>query len=96
MTVLTLPATLTQVQAPEVLGRLGTAARAADGGVTVDAGALARFDSSALAVLLDLRRDAGRAGRGFAIQGMPAPLANLAHLYGVDELLGVDAIEGKP
>jgi phospholipid transport system transporter-binding protein len=52
-----------------------------------DASALRSFDSSALAVLLDCRREALALGKTFAVHGMPARLRDLATLYGVGELL---------
>jgi phospholipid transport system transporter-binding protein len=55
--------------------------------VVVDAGALTRFDSSALAVLVEVRREALAAGKTFAVQKLPPRLAQLAALYGVAELL---------
>jgi phospholipid transport system transporter-binding protein len=53
----------------------------------VDASALEHFDSSALAVLLELRRQAQVRGQSFQVTGMSARLSELAGLYGVDELL---------
>jgi len=53
----------------------------------VDASALVHFDSSALAVLLELRRQAQVRGQSFQVTGMSARLSELAGLYGVDELL---------
>jgi len=58
-----------------------------EGAVVVDAGPLQRFDSSALAVLLEIDRLAQAWGRDFAIRSVPAKLAALAKLYGVDALL---------
>ncbi|GAB4088727.1 STAS domain-containing protein [Hydrogenophaga soli] len=58
-----------------------------DGPVLVDASALNRFDSSALAVVLDLRRQALAQGRTLELLSPPARLLELAALYGVDELL---------
>ena len=55
--------------------------------VVVDASPLQRFDSSALAVLLEIDRLAQAWGRDFAIRSAPAKLAALAKLYGVDALL---------
>ena len=52
-----------------------------------DASALKDFDSAALAVLLDCRREALAAGKTFHIAHMPARLRDLATLYGVNELL---------
>ena len=55
--------------------------------VLVDASALSDFDSSALAVLLGLRRVAKAQGRSVLVQGMSARLSELATLYGVLDLL---------
>jgi phospholipid transport system transporter-binding protein len=55
--------------------------------VVADAGALSRFDSSALAVLLECRREAQVAGKTFSVRAMPARLRSLAALYGVAQLL---------
>jgi phospholipid transport system transporter-binding protein len=55
--------------------------------VLVDASALSDFDSSALAVLLGLRRVAKAQGRSVSVQGMSARLSELAALYGVLDLL---------
>ena len=56
----------------------------------IDASALKDFDSSALAVLLECRRIAQASGKAFTVRGVPAPLAELAGLYGVDELLALE------
>ena len=55
--------------------------------VVADAGALTRFDSSALAVLLECRREALALGKSFCVARMPARLRELATLYGVAQLL---------
>lgn len=55
--------------------------------MTVDASALEQFDSSALAVLLDYRRQAMSAGRSLTVTGAPQRLVQLATLYGVAELI---------
>ena len=55
--------------------------------VTVDASALVAFDSSALAVLLGLRRVVLAQGGALHITGMTARLRELASLYGVLDLL---------
>lgn len=57
--------------------------------VTVDATALVRFDSTALAVLLELRRVAMAAGKALVLQALPTRLLDLARLYGIDSLLPV-------
>jgi phospholipid transport system transporter-binding protein len=48
---------------------------------------LTRFDSSALAVLLECRREASALGRSFAVRGLSPRLRELASLYGVAGLL---------
>jgi phospholipid transport system transporter-binding protein len=55
--------------------------------VVADATALERFDSSALAVLLECRREAQVAGKTFSVRGLPERLRALASIYGVAELL---------
>ena len=52
-----------------------------------DAASLTRFDSSALAVLLDCRREALALGKTFSVKALPPRLRVLAGLYGVAELL---------
>jgi phospholipid transport system transporter-binding protein len=94
---LQLPATATLAEA-SALAR--SAEQAVMGGVgeggtraplNVDASALANFDTSVLAVLLQARRLAQGAGCGFAITGAPPKLTQLARLYGVAELLGLES-----
>lgn len=85
---LVLPEVLTHPQAAGCARMLARGLRA--GGerqVVVDAAALERFDSSALAVLLEGRREALALGMTFAVTGMPSRLRALATLYGVDALL---------
>jgi len=53
----------------------------------LDASGLQAFDSSALAVLLTLRRRAQAQGGVLQVQGMPERLQGLAALYGVADLL---------
>jgi phospholipid transport system transporter-binding protein len=85
---LVLPAELTHEQAPACVRMLGQALRAQPGSLTVaDASALVTFDSSALAVLLECRREALALGKGFAVAHLPPRLRELAALYGVGELL---------
>ena len=55
--------------------------------VVADAASLTRFDSSALAVLHDCRREALALGKTFSVRALPARLRVLAGLYGVAELL---------
>ena len=74
MALLVLPATLTQAEAPACARMLAQAVRAG-------AGALERFDSAALAVLLECRREALALGKTFRVQAMPVRLRELATLY---------------
>lgn len=59
----------------------------AGGALEVDASALKAYDSSTLSLLMQARRLAQQAGRGFSVNGAPAQLLQLAALYGVEELL---------
>lgn len=89
---LTLPAQITlrearQVQA-DLLQRI-----AAEPGTTlaVDAQALQQVDSATLAVLLACRRAAQARQLTWSVQGSPAHLSELAQLYGVESLLGLQS-----
>ena len=86
---LVLPTELTHAQATPCLRMLVQGLRSVPDGhaVVVDASALQRFDSSALAVLLEFRREALKAGKGFSIRGLPQRLGNLAVLYGIADLV---------
>jgi phospholipid transport system transporter-binding protein len=85
---LVLPAELTHEQAPACCRMLAQALRSVPQAQAVaDASALERFDSSALAVLLECRREALALGKSFAVAHLPARLRDLASLYGVAELL---------
>lgn len=86
---LLLPATLTSREARVTLRMLTQALQSegSDGPVIVEAASLQQLDSSALAVLLEIERLARAWGRAFSVRGVPAKLAALAKLYGVDVLL---------
>lgn len=85
---LVLPKELTQSQATACLRMLVQGLGSQSGPeVVVDATGLSRFDSAALAVLLEFRRAALTQGKRFSTQGLPKRLADLATLYGVVELL---------
>jgi phospholipid transport system transporter-binding protein len=92
MATLRLPASATLDNAAELASTLGStldeALRADAQAVQVDAGELSTLDTSALSLLMELRRRAAAAGRGFELLGAPPKLLQLAQLYGVDELLG--------
>ena len=49
--------------------------------------ALRVFDTSALAVLLECRREALALGKLFRVQGLPESLMGMAGVYGVDQLM---------
>jgi len=97
--VLTLPSDLTHRDASAYLAQslaqsleqLSAADSVSTSELQVDASALQHFDSSALAVLLELRRQAQVRGQSFQVTGMSARLSELASLYGVDELLASPA-----
>jgi phospholipid transport system transporter-binding protein len=85
---LILPAELTHEQAAACCRMLAQAMRApSEPAIVADAAALAKFDSSALAVLLECRREALALGKTFSVSRLPARLRELATLYGVAELL---------
>jgi phospholipid transport system transporter-binding protein len=86
---LLLPTTLTSREARVTLRMLKQALQSegSEGPVIVEAGSLQHLDSSALAVLLEVERLAVAWGRAFAVRGVPAKLAALAKLYGVEQLL---------
>jgi phospholipid transport system transporter-binding protein len=92
---LVLPAELTQRETTACLRMLSQGLRAQTGtAVVADASALTRFDSSALALLLECRRESLAMGKTFSVQGLPASLRNLAVLYGVAELLPAASASG--
>ncbi len=85
---LVLPGELTREQAAACLQMLVQGLRSESGsGVVVDAAALNRFDSAALAVLLEFRREVMLISKTFAIRDLPARLRDLATVYGIAELL---------
>ena len=84
MAVLRLPPVLTHDQAQACRLQLAqTMAASPDRVLLLDASDLRHFDSSALAVLLACRRQAQALGRSLQLQGLAAPLRELAGLYGV-------------
>lgn len=85
---LVLPVALTRAQASACLQMLVQGLHAESGTtVVVDAGALDKFDSAALAVLLELRRQTLVLGKRLVIHALPGRLRDLAGLYGIAELL---------
>jgi phospholipid transport system transporter-binding protein len=53
----------------------------------IDLSQLARADSSALAVAIEIKRRAKSEGRAIAFEHVPAGLMSLAVVYGVDDML---------
>jgi phospholipid transport system transporter-binding protein len=85
-----LPERLTLEQAVPTLAQMRSALLAQPGPVAVlDAGALRECDSSAVAVLLELRRELQQQGKTLQLQNGPQRLRDLVALYGVQELLTV-------
>lgn len=96
MTALALPSLLTHNQAATCALSLGAGIRAEKGGlVAIDASELEKFDSSALAVLLQCRRESMVLGKRFEVTGLPHQLRELAGLYGINELLEGQRSEGQ-
>ncbi len=83
-----LPQRLTLDDAVVALGQLEREMASQPGAVAlIDAGALQAFDSSAVAVLLELRRSLMAQGKTLQILRWPQRLRELVALYGVAELL---------
>ncbi|MEX8519573.1 MAG: lipid asymmetry maintenance protein MlaB [Leptothrix sp. (in: b-proteobacteria)] len=80
-----LPVRLTEHEARETLQGLCLRLTSLPAGqaAEIDAGELQQFDSTALAVLLELRRTALAHGHAFSVLHAPARLRELARLYGV-------------
>ena len=77
---------LTSTNAGPVLA--AAAALNLPGGGEVDLTDVEGIDSAAVAVLLALKRRAAGESRPLRFVGIPAALASLAELYGVEEILG--------
>ena len=91
---LALPQELTCTQANACLAMLEQGLRAHSGPeVVVDASPLSRFDSAALAVLLEFRRRCVASNKSLSLQGLPRRLADLAALYGILELLPIAPVK---
>lgn len=87
MTAIALPATITHDNAQFVLSQLSRD-MPAEGVVGVDAGALTKFDSSAISVLLGLARKAQAHGQVIRVVNWPALLWSLVQAYDVAQVLG--------
>jgi phospholipid transport system transporter-binding protein len=86
---LKLPASVTIDETAALAAQLQAQVQAGSGLLQVDASAVVASDSSTIALLLEARRQAEAAGRGFEVRGAPAKLVDLARLYGVDGLLAL-------
>jgi len=83
-----LPERLTLEQAVLTLSQLKQALAQQPGpAVVLDASGLREFDTSAVAVLLELRRVLQLQGKSLTVQHGPQRLRDLVALYGVSELL---------
>ncbi|WP_338415706.1 STAS domain-containing protein [uncultured Sphaerotilus sp.] len=84
-----LPARITVREASAAVRELSSvlAGQPAGAVVEVDASGLQQFDSSALAVLIDMHRQAAAGGRSLHIGGLPQRLDELARVYGVADLV---------
>ena len=76
---------LTLDDAAGVLATTGTMPLPANG--VIDMRGMMHADSSALAVIIALRRRAASEGRKLSIVGLPASLRSLAVVYGVEDLV---------
>lgn len=86
--VLILPSTVTHNEASACLDLLRSGAQSWHGSdVRIEASALNKFDSSALAVLLQIKREIQSLGKQLTIQGLPKQLQELANLYGIQSVL---------
>ena len=85
---LALPGKLTMSTATGEMERLVTQLEGLQGAeVTLDGAGLEVFDSSAIAVLLELRRELMRQNCQLRVLRLPSRLRDLMALYGVGELL---------
>lgn len=85
-----LPEQLTLPEASQTLARLRALLQGQSGtAVVLDASPLKVFDTSAVAVLLELRNVALAQGKSLRLTGMPQRLQALITLYGVAELIPV-------
>ncbi len=89
-TVYQLPAQLTHAQAATVAQQLGALARTQPS-LRIDASFLQQFDSSALAVLLTGLREAAQQQHALTVSGLPAKALALARVYGIQDLLELQA-----
>lgn len=82
---------LTFASAAAALGAARTALEQGQGAFEIDLAGVTRADSAALALLLELARNARAAGRELRCSGAPEQLRRLAGFFGVTEVLGLPA-----
>jgi phospholipid transport system transporter-binding protein len=85
-------ASITNENAAGLLERGLAAIRSGD--TTVDLTGVGAVDSAAVALLLAWQRAAAEQGKKLTFAEVPAGVVSLAQLYGVDDLLKVDAAPG--
>ncbi len=90
-----LPENATLEHAAALADQLPAALAEGSGALRIDCSKLKDCDSSTLSLLLQGHRLAQAAGRGFEVVGAPAQLAELARLYGVEELLSLAGASAK-
>ena len=82
---LALPATVTHAQATAQLAAWAPQlAGSGTGAVTLDCAALQHFDSTALALVLELGRQVRAKGARLQLRGVPPRLRDLAVVYGIE------------
>ena len=91
-----LPPSATLAETPGLVSELTRSLDQGSGPVRIDASALVAFDTSAIALLMQARRLAAASGRAFEVVGAPPKLAELARLYGVEELLSLSSGPSPP
>jgi phospholipid transport system transporter-binding protein len=82
---------LTFASTTAALGAARAALGQGQGAFEVDLAGVTRADSAALALLLELARNARAAGRELRCSGAPEQLRRLAGFFGVSEVLGLPA-----
>ena len=89
-----LPQTLTVAQAADVLAQALRSLSGKPAPWRIQADGLLQFDSSCLAVLMELRRRAGDSG--VELLGVPHRLRSLADAYGVAFVVETGAVSAHP
>ncbi len=85
---LMLPSTVTHNEEVACLELLLSGVQSWQGNtVRIDTAALNKFDSSALAILLQIKREVLALGKELSILGLPKQLQELANLYGIQSVL---------